>query len=248
MPPLAKSDSDRNPVYYKLQRIIQANIEERHWEPGDAIPPERKLADEYQVSIGTVKKAILNLVNDGYLYRIQGKGTFVAGTALNPDSLRYYRCMDDFDFPEVPIAVQFLGMRLMSPPENIRMALNIGETDRCYELKRLFLTETKPLVYSVSLMPEYIFPNLESVEESRFEKEPLYLLIERDYSIPTIFNRELFGAETGDRERSVVLGVQEGSPLLTIDMISYTYRDRPYEYRMSCCAAGNRKVYREMRM
>ncbi len=248
MPPIAQNSNDRNPVYYKLQKILLSNIEERYWEPGDAIPPERKLADEYQVSTGTVKKAILNLVNEGYLYRIQGKGTFVAGTALNPDSLRYYRCMDDFDSPEVPIAVQFLGRRLVNPPEDVRLALNIGQTERCYELKRLFLTDTEPLVYSVSLMPEYIFPKLDTVDKSRFEKEPLYLLIEKDYGIPTILNRELFGADTADRERSLVLGVGEGDPLLTIDMISYTYRDRPYEYRMSWCSTGNRKVYREIRM
>jgi len=66
---------DPNPIYYKLQLELKDKIESRNWIPGDIIPPESKIAKEHNVSLGTIRKAILNLVSDGYLYRIQGKGT-----------------------------------------------------------------------------------------------------------------------------------------------------------------------------
>ena len=95
-----QSDGDPTPAYYKLQMMLQKEIENGRWVPGQAIPPERALAESHQLSVGTVKKAILNLVNQGYLYRIQGKGTFVAGMTLQPESLRYYRFLEDFSDEE----------------------------------------------------------------------------------------------------------------------------------------------------
>ncbi len=64
---------DPTPMYFKLQMILKNEIEGRKWRPGHAIPTERALAQIYQVSLGTVKQALLNLVNEGYLNRIQGK-------------------------------------------------------------------------------------------------------------------------------------------------------------------------------
>ena len=101
-PSLAKiqSEDDPTPVYFKLQMMLQEEIENGRWAPGQNIPPERSLAESHNLSVGTVKKAILNLVNKGYLYRIQGKGTFVAGMTLQPESLRYYRFLEDFNDEE----------------------------------------------------------------------------------------------------------------------------------------------------
>ena len=100
-----QSDGDPTPAYFKLQMMLQEEIENGRWAPGQAIPTERALAEAHQLSVGTVKKAILNLVNEGYLYRIQGKGTFVAGMTLQPESLRYYRFLEDFTDKEVELVI-----------------------------------------------------------------------------------------------------------------------------------------------
>ena len=108
---MKKINSDPTPVYYKLQKILQNEIESGRWSPGEKISPERSLAELHRVSINTVKKAILNLVHEGYLYRIQGKGTFVAGTALRSESLRYYRLLRDFKDDEAHLKVKLLKLR-----------------------------------------------------------------------------------------------------------------------------------------
>ena len=103
-----KFNGDPTPVYFQLQKELLKEIENGRWLPGQSIPPERAMAESHQLSVGTVKKAILNLVNEGYLYRIQGKGTFVAGMTLQPESLRYYRFLEDFSIEEV---ADILGIR-----------------------------------------------------------------------------------------------------------------------------------------
>jgi DNA-binding GntR family transcriptional regulator len=75
------------PAYFKLQKQLQDEIESGRLAPQERVPPERRLAELHKVSIGTVTKAILNLVNQGYLYRVQGSGTFVAGKAFDITAL-----------------------------------------------------------------------------------------------------------------------------------------------------------------
>jgi len=71
----------KKPLYSQIQDYIIAQIEKGLWPSHFQIPPEREIADQFQVSRITAKHAMLGLVNDGYLYRHRGKGTFVADRA-----------------------------------------------------------------------------------------------------------------------------------------------------------------------
>lgn len=71
---------DRNksvPLYRQVEELLLAKIKSDEYRPGDVIPPERELCKELDVSRFTVRKAIQELVYKGYLYRVQGNGTFV---------------------------------------------------------------------------------------------------------------------------------------------------------------------------
>ncbi|HCS75651.1 MAG TPA: GntR family transcriptional regulator, partial [Clostridiales bacterium] len=68
---------ERVPKYFQLKKAIIRKIEEEEYLPGGLIPSERELMEQYQVSRITVRKAIDELVVEGYLYKIQGKGTYV---------------------------------------------------------------------------------------------------------------------------------------------------------------------------
>lgn len=68
----------KKPLYSQIQEYIVQQIESGLWPPNYQIPPEREIADQFHVSRITAKNAMLGLVNEGYLYRHRGKGTFVA--------------------------------------------------------------------------------------------------------------------------------------------------------------------------
>ena len=70
---------EKLPKYYLLKRDIVNKIELGEYQEGSLIESERELMEKYQFSRITVRKAIDELVNEGYLYRIQGKGTYVKG-------------------------------------------------------------------------------------------------------------------------------------------------------------------------
>ncbi len=243
---IKKTDRIPIPIYYRLQRTIQEDIEKRRWKPGDSIPPERALADEYRVSIGTVKKALLNLVHEGYLYRVQGKGTFVAGTTLNRESLRYYRLLKHFGGSEADVEVKLLEINTVKCFKPVNRFLGIAINHELFEIKRLFLTDKKPVVYHISYLPVKMFNGLNELPGNLFEKITLYKALEKTYGFPTIYNHELFNAIQADSEISQNLNIRAGMPVLLIEMLSFTYKDQPYEYRQSYFTSDQRKIFREI--
>lgn len=71
-----------SPLYYQLEEEIKEAIQKLELAPGEMIPSEKEYTEKYEISRMTVRQAISNLVNDGYLYRQRGKGTFVAQQKL----------------------------------------------------------------------------------------------------------------------------------------------------------------------
>lgn len=234
------------PAYYRLQIELQQKIENGHWAPGECIPPERSLAETFAVSIGTVKKSILNLVHEGYLYRIQGKGTFVAGTTLRRESLRYYRLLGHFGDNEARLKVKLLELKKIKGRLPVNSYLKLKTNQSLYQIERIFLFQKNPTVYTLSYLPQSMFKNLHAYPISLFEKVTLYEALEQNYGVPTIYNQELFGTQAADKKMAAALQTRVGETLLSIEMLAFTYKDKPYEYRKSYCLVDGRKIYREI--
>jgi GntR family transcriptional regulator len=232
------------PVYFKLQSEIKENIEKGRWKPGMMIPPERVFVEKHGISIGTVKKAITNLVNEGFLYRIQGKGTFVTDTELRRNRLRYYRLLVDFKDKGSDIEFKVLETKKIPGQNAIKQLLKIRSDQKLIRIKRLMMIERQPLVYAITFLPEKLFMGLESLTVVDLESQPLYTYLEEHYDVPTISNRELISAVEADDEVSACFGIQKGLPLLKIEMLAFTHREKPYEYRISFCRTHDRKVLR----
>jgi len=241
-----KNAADPTPVYFKLQQLLLKEIENGRWTPGESIPPERVLAKSHHLSIGTVKKAIINLVNAGYLYRIQGKGTFVAGMALQPESLRYYRFLENFDDHEVELKIKLLDLRATRGIEPVNHFLHLRADQRLFKITRLFYFDSQPVVYCISYLPQKMFEDLESLAQQKFENIPLYIALEEIYGLPTILNKELVSAIPAAGAAAKKLKIRKGSPVLLIEMLSFTYKQTPYEYRKSYCLTDAKAIFREI--
>ena len=254
---MASQESDRNerpldprtedaplPRYYLIQTEIRKKIESGTWLPGEMIPPERKIAGECHVSVGTVRRAIQDLVAEGFVYRVQGKGTLVAGTNLKREILRYYRFREDFTAKEASHRITLLSLEKIPGQAHINRLLRVSGETELYLLKRVFTYMGKPIVYSISCLPTIMVPGLEEFSRHRLERVPLYLSLEEKYGIPTKQNEELIDVAFADAEVAEVLHLEKGSPLIRIEMLCFTYRRRPYEYRTSWCSTESHKLVR----
>jgi GntR family transcriptional regulator len=248
MPPqlfvIHTSIEDPTPVYYQLEKAIQELIESGRLAVDDPIPPEREIARMNGLSLTTVRTALQNLVQNGFLHRIQGKGTFVSNTAQRRKTVRYYplvkHFMDDINEP----GIKLMELKRIKGKSHINPHLKIRANQDLYELKRVLSLNRKPIIYCISYMPYNLFKGLENYKQFYFEKYPLYIFLEQKFGISTMKNRELYGAVLADKDLGGILKVKEGHPLLFIEMQALTHKEKPYEYRISYCCTDERKIRR----
>lgn len=238
------SAEDPRPVYHQLEKAIQERIESRRLRVGVPIPPERDIAKMNSISLATVRRAMQNLVQKGFLYRIQGKGTFVSNTARRRKKVRYYSLARNFK-DEIPQpSIRLLELKTVEGQPRVNRLLRIRGNQPLYELRRIISFVRKPMIYCVSYLPHTLFKGLENYKVSYFERYALYIFLEQEFGVSTMKNRELYGAASADRERAEILNVKEGAPLLVVEMQALTHKEKPYEYRISYCRTDERRIRR----
>jgi GntR family transcriptional regulator len=232
------------PRYFLVQRGVLNRIEKGEYAPGDRIPTEKDLASAFGVSIGTVKTALLNLVNSGFLFRVQGRGTFVSGSVIGGNQLRLYHFVSDFENQDAPLKVLFLGIKWVesSPPAGRYLGIKPGVG--LFQIDRVFMLNNTPAVFASSFLPENLFKGIDLYPRETFENKPLYQLIEDAYKLPTVCYQEMFAATLSAGEIASNLKVPDAFPLLQVDMLALTFKNRPIEYRISYCRTDSMKLFR----
>jgi DNA-binding GntR family transcriptional regulator len=211
---------------------------------GDPIPPAREIARLNTLSLATVRKALQNLVQNGFLHRTRGKGTFVSDTARRRKKVRYYAMVKRFENNIGRPTIKFLELKRIPGDRQINRHLNIRSNQDLYELRRIVCFNRKPLIYCISYLPNKLCPGLESIKKIYFEKYALCIFLEHRFGITTMRNRDLYSAVLADREQAEILGIKKGHPLLCAEMQALTHKEKPYEYRISYCLTDERKIRR----
>lgn len=121
--PLATAIDQRLPRHIQVRDELMRRVAERVWKAGEALPSEDKLAMEFSISVGTMRKAIQALTQEGILERVHGKGTFVTRAHERASMLRFVR-FRDAERQEVPIA-KILALRTDAGDEMARTKLQL---------------------------------------------------------------------------------------------------------------------------
>lgn len=240
---LFASDAPK-PKYGQIQDSILANIKKGRWAPGDRVPPERKLAEMYSASVGTVRTALQSLVNQGYLSRRQGQGTFVKKSVEHTDSLRYFRFTTDFDAAVQPLSIKCLQRPCRTVRPEVAAVLGLDADAGLFEVHRLFCMGPDPLVYVITFLPESLFGDFHRHSAEALEEVPLYLLVEKSYSMPTLALKERFCAVSADAKVTEMLALEPRTPVMKIMMVAFTTRNTPYEYQISYCDTTEKQILR----
>ena len=239
------SSDAKKPKYGQIQDSILSGIQKGEWSPGDKIPSERDLAQMFDASVGTVRNAMQVLVNQGYLTRVQGRGTFVNKSVEHTGSLRYFRFAMDFEDVVQPLTIKCLHKPRLGAFPEISKILGLSPKAKLFEVNRIFRLQQEPLVYVTSYLPQNLFPDLGDVSLQVFHEIPLYLFIESKYSMPTLATKERFSAVSASAEVAKMLNLKPGTPVLKIMMVAITTRNTQYEYQVSYCNTARRQIYRD---
>lgn len=240
------SNADFLPAYKLLQLAISAGIKEGLWKSGELLPPERKLADACDMSVGTVKRAMLDLVHQGVLFRRQGSGTYVAGPSFHRQYRRYYLLLKNFGGVESDNSVFLHSIERISAVGSINKTLNLEDGEELYKIIRLFSEDEQKYVLAYSYLSARQFPGLNTLCRAKLENVPLFILLEEEYDTPTLKTDELFAAVCAENDEASLLNVSLGTPLLKITSLVYSNAGKPFEYRISYCLTEDRYICRSI--
>ncbi|MCE5242323.1 MAG: GntR family transcriptional regulator [Syntrophobacteraceae bacterium] len=233
------------PSYKFVQNDILATIQQNKLRTGDSIPSEKVLAEQYQVSVGTIKKALGDLVAQGYLYRQQGRGTFVAGGFMRPSSMRLYTAVPFFDKEDQEQASRFISSTRGKADALFSRATGLPERTPVFILQRILFSAGKRFVYIISYLKAEKLPGFDNLPGADFERSALHVILDKEYGVHSVRCKELLSAAVAEGNTAKYLDVPAGTPLLRSDMVLKTYNDEPYEYRISYCRTDILKLCRE---
>lgn len=224
------------PFYHQLARVLRKYIQE-DLQTGDRFPSEEAIGTCFGVSRPTVNRAIQELLAQGWLNRIRGRGTFVnedprVQLALLSDTLSPVE-----QFSPQRLRYELIERKVMKPTLlHVSQLLELESDASLLFLRRLRLVDEHPLFVCDSILSAERFPGL---GEQPFVKGSLYATLDEVYGCPILRSeRGVEADEVVDREVANLINVPLLSPILLLTGVAFTTDDKPVEYITSYLKEG----------
>lgn len=216
------------PKYFRVKEALRARIADGTLRPGEPLPSEPEACKEFGVSRITVRRAVSDLVHEGTLRTVQGKGTFVVERKV-PERFvhRAFGLYEDMQRRGLTLTTRILRQGLVPAPAHIADRLRIPCHEPVYLLERVRSVEGEILMLSTSYIPHGLCPGLETEYRA---SDSLYRLLRERYGLRIARGqRDLEAVAAGEREARL-LALALASPLLLLDTVTYLADGRPMEY------------------
>src|SRR5712692_3942988 len=203
------------PLYFQVMMEIQENILSGEWVPGAQIPGETDLARRLGVSVITVRQALGQLVQEGYLRRERAKGTFINWKGPFRQSAHLEVEADDLvTLDRASTSFKLISLEHVPPPKEIEEKFSFREDEKVTRIVRIRLSQGQPLAHVVSYVP---FRIGSKISKAKLESSPLPNVVETASGFNLTEVKHAVGARLSDDTVSHHLGIPAGSPVLVVE-------------------------------
>lgn len=231
------------PLHYQIKEILQEMIENEVLKPGQSIPSERELCEIQGVSRMTVNKAIMALVNEGLIYREQGKGTFVSSAKVKRDISWLKSFTEQMQENGVISRTKILSFKLIDATKKYKLELKMPEDENeIIEIKRLRFSDQLPVAIETAWLPYYLFNGM---TREIIEDKSLYKIFREKYGYkldkaiqtiePTMLNE--YESKLLNQENCALALIFRRTTYLEngipIEYTKSTYRSDKYKYQIT---------------
>jgi GntR family transcriptional regulator len=212
---LARRPVSPFPLYFKVMMEIRENILSGKWSPGFQIPGELELARQRGVSVVTIRQALGQLVQEGYVRRERAKGTFVNWTGPLRQSINLEVEAEDLvTLDRYGTSFKLIEVEPIEPAKEIRQDFRLSANEKLTRIVRLRMSHGQPLAYVISYVPSRIASR---ISETRLGRQPLSNAIEATLRIKITGVKHVVAAKLSDDVVSSHLGIPAGSPVLYVE-------------------------------
>lgn len=226
MPTLERSNP--LPLYYQLKEALKQQIISGHLAPHTVIPSEPELVASYHVSRATVRQALSELVREGLLYRVHGRGTFVSDPRVQQDIGEVSSLTQELRKRGKRPGGQLLVSELVRGTAQVREQLHLSETDQALRLERVRRADDLPIAHEIDYLP---YPRAASVYERIKElvDGSLYSLMASEGLTPATVVQSLSG-DIASQRAADTLGIQPGEAGLCLACTTFDPTGLPIAY------------------
>ncbi|MEN6314120.1 MAG: GntR family transcriptional regulator [Clostridiaceae bacterium] len=216
------------PFYQRVRDSIEEKIKSGFYKHGEYLPSESKLEAYYKVSRTTIRNAVQDLVDDGYLIIVRGKGTKVTSSKLSPRLPSLVSFTDIVKQQGLKPSMPYIKVQQIYPAEDIAKKLDITTDEKVYEIYRVRAVDDEPITIHHSYIPGKYIENF-NVSVLK-EKQSLYRMLEEDYNIIIQMSEDNISAILADTQVAKALSIEKGYPILKIEKVAYDQNNNKVEY------------------
>lgn len=218
-------------LYRQVKRQLIADIQSGVAAPGAALPNETDLARRFNVSIGTVRRAVDELVAEHVLVRQQGRGTFVGRLDRERFMFQFFKISGRDGTSEFP-QVRLHAFRRSRASQEEAQALGLHGTQPVFRIDNVLSLKGRPVIHDHIVIPVAMFSGLtQDVFTER--SATIYGLYQAAFGITVVEADERVRAELVNPESAELLGLPAGLPVLRIERVAFTFDRKPAEFRIS---------------
>ena len=214
------------PLYHQIKNILMQRLQKKIWNPGELIPTEQELMKEFEVSRTTLRQAINELVNDGLLEKMQGKGTIVKKINLVGSLGKLTGFAEEVMEKGHQPHSKLLRAEFRSDVFIEKKKLNVPEDGKVLIIERIRFADGIPIALERTSWPESIGEILMKHDLD----DALYYQILEDEGIILQRAAETISAVNATPYDADLLGVNGGQALLEMERLSFGIDDNPIEY------------------
>jgi len=215
------------PLYNQLKELLRAQILDGTYPAESRMPSESELGDQFQVSRITVRQALGDLQKEGLIFKIHGKGTFVAKPKAFQNVSTLQGLAESLSQLGHEVINQLLGVKFIAADARIAERLQLNEGDRVAEIKRVRLINREP----VSLEISYVLADIgEKLQKADLITRDIFLILENDLQLNLGHADLAIDAVLADSELTNALNVEEGAPIMRIERLTHTAAGQPIDF------------------
>ncbi|SFD15433.1 GntR family transcriptional regulator [Clostridium uliginosum] len=235
------SKIDKNskiPLYVQLMDILINKIES-YMEENDQLDSEREICEKYGVSRTTVRQALDELEKQKYIYRVQGKGNFIASRRVEQDLIKVYSFTDEMKKLGKKPTSKLLNFEIAEADDKILRMLKMQENELVYKISRIRIADDIPMMYEVTYLP---YERFIGMTKDILAENPMYEIFKNNFKIHITSAEEVLESVLINKLESIYLDIPQGEPGLKIGRITYENK-QVIEYTLSI-ARGDKFKYR----
>lgn len=235
--PLSPLHPSGAPLYMQVKHAMLNGLAKGEWKQGEAIPPEKVLAERFSVSIGTLRKAIDELTTDNILVRHQGRGTFVVTHARDQHFFRFFRIIRHDGAKAYP-TTELKQFRHVRASLEVRKKLLLQPGSYVFEFVNVLSLHSDKVMVDVVVVPENLFSGL---THQLLAERPstLYSFYQESFGINVIGTAENVRVTVATTRDAELLNIPPNHPLLQVRRIAYSFNRQPVEWRISYVNTDN---------